>query len=184
MDPKPDIGHADAEHHPDMVAHRWEDSRLKEQTACNNTRFIEAAEKLYNKFSSYTKDVMKRPVHINWEDLRSLFFQVTSKTSSGPFNHHADERQIEYQAQASWLGSYNEKEWLEEAVITIVHGLPDKKPGALFTLFDDESFWREDVEIEATHWFRFQESVKAHQKRAMQLLQPRFDTMGIDLGDN
>ena len=37
LDPKPDIGHADAEHHPDYVSHRWVDNRLLEPDINNVT---------------------------------------------------------------------------------------------------------------------------------------------------
>jgi hypothetical protein len=184
LDFKFNIGHADAEYHPDMVAHRWEDSRLREQCVCNNIRFFDAAGRLYEKFRYFTTNVLQRSVPNSWNELFAFFSKATNPSCSGPFNHNRTSRNIMYQAQAPWLGEYDEREWLNEAIVTKVHGLPDEKPGALFTMFDDESFWREDVSMEDTHWFRFQESIKVHQKRAIELIQPKFDVMGIKLRDN
>lgn len=185
LDPKPDIGHADGEHHPDWVAHRWEDCRLTDDRVCNNSRFLEAAKKLYLKYSHYNQDILKKEPNLAWEELSIKLAGLIGSSSSGSENYYAAERKKRYLEYASWLGEFDETEWFRKAIETKVKGLPDTKDGlrAIFTLFEDGYFWQEDANKEETHWFRFQEAIKEHQKLAMARLQPRFDKMGIRLWD-
>ena len=46
-------------------------------------------------------------------------------------------------------------------------------------MFKDEYWWKEDVEKEKTHWFRFQEAVKGHQAFALTPINEKFKYMGI-----
>ena len=183
LDPKPDIGHADGEHLPDWVAHRWEDCRLKDDAVCNNSRFLEAAEKLYRKYSRYQKDILKRDPVLPWDQLSAKLINLMGISFSGHRNYNGKERLKAYRVYAPWLGDFDETEWFRQAIETEVHGFKDLPGGlgAMVTFFKDKYFWREDVDREETHWFRFQEAVKEHQKMAMERLQPRFAKMGIDL---
>ena len=58
LDVKPDIGHANAEHHPDWPAHRWEDSRLINDQVDNADRFFAAAKEMYGKTLSIHDDLI------------------------------------------------------------------------------------------------------------------------------
>jgi hypothetical protein len=61
-DIKPDIGHANAEHHPDWPAHRWEDARLIEDEVDNTVRFLEASKKIYKNIALILKVRRERPI--------------------------------------------------------------------------------------------------------------------------
>jgi len=51
----------------------------------------------------------------------------------------------------------------------------------MFTMLRDKLYWKEGVDIEKTHWYRFQEAVKEHQGKAMEDLDRLFAKMGINL---
>ncbi|MEA1935615.1 MAG: DUF6765 family protein [Thermodesulfobacteriota bacterium] len=182
LDPKPDIGHADAEHHPDWVAHRWQDERLVNGDIDNTERFLEAGENLYKKYQHYT-ETRKQEINISWSELREWFLDIFGKSNSGPVNWYEEDRIETYRKEYSWLGEFDEDDWFEDAIETKVRGLKDSKKGlaSTFIIMRDKYFWREDVDKEKTDWFRFQESVKAHQALAMEYLKTTFDKMGIDL---
>ena len=182
LDPKPDIGHADAEHSPDWVSHRWEDDRLVDTFVDNNERFMEAAEALYDLYASHI-NAQKRQVNMPWDDLRPKLLEAMGPSRSGFENRGQDVRKANYLKMAQWMGEFDEDEWFKAAFETEVRGLPDCQKGlaSTFCIIKDRYFWREDVAKEETDWFRFQEAVKAHQKDAMTLIRPRFDKMGVDL---
>ena len=45
----------------------------------------------------------------------------------------------------------------------------------------NEHYWREDVEREATDWYRFQQAVRDHQAPGMQEIAPIYEQMNINL---
>jgi hypothetical protein len=183
LDPKPDIGHADAEYHPDWVAHRWQDERLVNGDIDNTERFLEASENLYKKYQHYNTEILKREVNAQWSELNKWFFDTFGKSNSGSANWGEENRIRTYKKQYPWLGEFDEDGWFEDAIETEVRGLKDSKKGlaSTFTIMRDKYFWREDVDKEKTDWFRFQEAVKIHQALAMKYLKTTFDKMGIDL---
>ncbi|MFW6314999.1 MAG: hypothetical protein ACOC0S_05375 [Desulfohalobiaceae bacterium] len=81
------------------------------------------------------------------------------------------------------LDTFNDRDWFDEAIETDVHGLKDSHQGLIskLTLFEDKYFWKEVVNQEETHWFKFQEAVKEHEKLGLKLLRPIFAKMKIDL---
>lgn len=182
LDPKPDIGHADAEHHPDWVAHRWNDNRLVVDEIDNTERYLDAAKNIYREYRSYLA-VEGRAPHSSWHTLEHRFREIFGRSLSGFVSYGDDERIGNYRQSVPWLKDFDEDDWYDEAFETEVRGIRDAKNGlgSTFCLFKDRYFWREEVEKETTHWFRFQEAVKAHQRDAMRLLMPRFEKMGIDL---
>ena len=184
LDPKPDIGHANAEHHPDWMSHRWDDVRLVYREVDNNERFLQAGEKIYEKYRRYLGRI-RRSAHSSWPALTAMLAPVFGKSASGARNWGEEDRLPMYRDLAPWLGEFNEEEWFDGAIDTEVKGLEDKKKGigTVYCVFRDRYFWREDADREETHWFRFQESVKEHQSRAMELLKPVFDGMGLNLHD-
>ncbi len=64
-----------------------------------------------------------------------------------------------------------------------MEGLQDSHDGlrSRLTVFSDKYFWKEGVDHAETHWLRFQEAVKAHERFGLELLGPLFAKMGIDL---
>ena len=182
LDPKPDIGHADAEHHPDWPAHRWEDERLVKDEIDNTDRYIDAAEKIYGKYRGYL-ELINRNADTEWDDLCRQLITAMGPSFSGNSNCYSEERINRYREIAPWLGDFDEADWFNDAIEIKVRGLKDSESGLLsmFTMLRDKLYWKDGMDKEKTDWFRFQESVKGHQKFAMGFLEKLFNKMGIDL---
>jgi len=182
-DIKPDIGHANAEHHPDWPAHRWVDDRLVEDEVDNTARFLDAAEKIYKKYKKYIEG-KKRKAHLSWKELCAQLIKAIGQSFSGNKNYFEKERMNRYKELAPWLGEFDEADWFKEAIDVDIRGLKDSDSGllAMFTTFRDKLYWKDGADREKTHWFRFQESVKAHQELAMRDLDVLYkEKMGLDL---
>jgi hypothetical protein len=182
LDVKPNIGHADAEHHPDWPAHRWEDSRLVNDEIDNSTRFLEAAAKIYKKYRKYTKELNRR-AGSSWNALRAHLIKAMGSSFSGNHLRHGEDRLARYRKLSPWLGDFDESHWFNQAIDVKVRGLKDTDNGLLsmFTMMKDELFWKAGINKQKTHWYRFQEAVKEHQAHAMKDLDKLFARMGIDL---
>lgn len=168
LDFKPDIGHADAEHHPDWPSHRWEDERLVEGAVYNMERFLGAAKKLYEKYRTAKQNTAPTQA---WSELEKQLVDAMGSTFSGSINWHLDKRLDAYRRAAPWIGEFDEAEWRDDAIEKVF-------PGAIIS---GCCTWREDVTQENTDWYRFQEAVKDHQQLAMDCIEPRFKRMGVDL---
>jgi len=168
LDIKPDIGHADAEHHPDWPSHRWEDGRLVEDAVYNTDRFMAAAKKLYGKYRAAKQDIAPAEA---WPDLEKKLLDAMGSHFSGSINWFKDTRMDAYRRAAPWLGEFDEAQWRDAA---IEKDFPGSFISGCYT-------WREDVEPEETDWYRFQEAVKEHQQSAMVRIEPLFNRMGMDL---
>jgi hypothetical protein len=163
LDVKPDIGHANAEHHPDWPAHRWVDARLVNDGIDNTDRFLDAAEKIYGKYQNYNKQ-MNRKANTGWKTLNSQLINAMGESFSGSYNYGRDDR-------------------IDRYIDIKVRGLNDADNGLLsmFTMLRDKLYWKKGVDKEKTHWYRFQEAVKEHQGKAMEDLDILFAKMGINL---
>ena len=183
FDPKPNIGHADAEHHPDWMSHIWIDSRLVEAEVNNKHRFLSASEHVYAKYCSYLKDLGREDRSERWEDLENELETMMGATYTGNKCKYEERRTLSYQKKLPFLKPFDEQDWLDGAIYTKVRGARDSENsiGAMMTLFKDEHYWREDVEKEQTHWYRFQEAVKEHEIFGLKVLTPTFQKMGYDL---
>jgi len=182
LDIKPDIGHADGEHHPDWVCHTWVDNRLVQSEISNRHRFLTAAKRLFESYCDYQKTLKNPDRSDNWPDLQNEITDAMGDDYSGSRKRYEDERMIRYR-ELTGLPDFDEKIWFKEAIRTDVNLLPDSDEGLLsnFTLFKDDQFWRDDDRYEDTDWFRFQEAVKAHEKYTLKKLKPTFKRMGISL---
>jgi hypothetical protein len=182
-DIKPDIGHANAEHHPDWPGHRWVDDRLVEDEVDNTVRFLDASKKIYEKYCGYIKG-KKRKANSSWQALCGQLIKAMGLSFSGNKKYYEEDRMNRYKEIAPWLGEFDEADWFNEAIDIKVRGLKDSDSGLLsmFTTMHDKLYWKEGVDRETTHWFRFQESVKAHQELAMKDLDILYrEKMGLDL---
>ena len=176
LNPLPNIGHADFVHHPDLVGHRWVDNRLTAGDIRNNQRFLGAARRI---FDSYCR-VNGTDAEAGWPGLAGDLTAAMGPEYGGERNQGEARRLQEYRKLAPWLHDYRPQAWFDEAVATEIRGLPDALPGA--TLFKDHHHWRTDRPgFDQSHWWRFQESVKAHQALCIQELDPIFGQMGVDL---
>lgn len=99
---------------------------------------------------------------------------------SGCSNWYGEDRKGRYKKLAPWLNEFNETDWFNDAIDSKVRGLPDNVFPS-FTLLKDKLYWKEGIEKEKTDWFRFQESVKEHQRFAMSMIDQIFNRMGVDL---
>ncbi len=182
LDLKPDIGHANAEHHPDWPAHRWEDARLVNDEIDNTDRFLSAANKIYNKYMNYNKQ-KGRKANTSWNKLSSQLIKAMGPSFSGSKNYYHEDRLNNYRDLAPWLGDFDESDWFNEAIDIKVRGLKDSESGLLsmITMLHDKLYWKEETDKEKTNWYKFQEAVKEHQKEAMKDLDKLFAKMNINL---
>jgi len=182
LDIKPDIGHANAAHHPDWPAHRWEDSRLVKDEVDNSDRFLAAAKEIYGKYQRYNKQ-NGRKANTAWKTLYGQLIRAMGASFSGNQNYYRTERLDRYRKLAPWLGDFDESDWFKAAIDIKVMGIKDSDSGllAMFTLLRDKLYWKESVDKEKTDWYRFQVAVKEHQAMAMVDMDRLFARMGIDL---
>jgi hypothetical protein len=183
----PNIGHADAKHHPDWVGHRWVDIRLVEGDINNNHRFLSAAEGLFKYYCDYlvARGRYQPAARPSWGSLQQKLIDAMGNAVAGDLNYYREERIGRYRSLAPWLPKeFDESAWFDDAIETDVIGLHDSEDGSLsrFTIFKDKYYWREDREKEKTDWYRFQTAVKDHERFAIKLLSPLFDQIGLDLG--
>jgi len=185
LDIKPNIGHADAEHHPDWMAHLWTDNRLVEKDVDNRRRFLSAASCLFRHFCRYLASLGRQNHSGNWEGLESLFKSFNDPPFTGSKNYYRKERMAKCKEAAPWLEDFDERRWFSEAIETEVHGLPDSSHELVPTIFEDKYFWKRDVNRdvnkEEKDWYLFQGAVKAHERFSIKLLSPIFEKMGYQL---
>ena len=180
---KPDIGHADAVHHPDWVSHLWQDMRLVDADVNNLHRFLSAARALFNKYCEHLVTRGVADQRTEWPLLEKELMRLFGPTYSGDKPVNLKERLAGWKNRLRWLPAFDENVWFDEAIATNVHGMKDDSDGLLaaFTVFKDAHWWREDVDHTSTHWFRFQEAVKEHERLGIKLLRPLFDQIGLNI---
>ena len=184
----PNIGHAEAGHAPDWPALVWEDTRLIHERIDNKARFLEAAGCMYRKFAKYVdpkitkKELRKRETTLKDDLDRCIGGPDQANTLEG-------ERIARYRelAQASEYGgreleSYDAHRWMDDAVDEAVRALRDRSDTLLARLdpFTDRYRWKDRENYKQTHWYRFQEAVKAHQNETWQILADR-NFQGLEL---
>jgi hypothetical protein len=184
LDPKPNIGHADAEHHPDWMSHLWHDDRLIEPEISNRARYLEAAQSLFARLSEALRPAStRRDLDAAWRPLEQELLRLMGPTWSGRELRYREQRMRRYRDKLPWMAAFDQRSWFDEAVETSVRGLEDSHEGwpRRLTVFEDRYTWREDVDPEQTHWLRFQQAVRDHERAGIARLQPTFARMGIDL---
>ncbi|MFH2055958.1 MAG: DUF6765 family protein [bacterium] len=174
----PNIGHADAMHDPDKVAHTWDDGRLfGERSAINNNgRFLEAASEMFFRLRNCTSSSVNKQVAE--KDCKSLIGQLRTLMSLS----REDSRKRAY-CEAGLktdfgkeaIPEYDWDEWFDQAI-----------RGSY--IFERRSYirrrkhvynWAVDNHMD-THWFKFQEAVQAHQNQAWDILkEPVFSRLDL-----
>jgi hypothetical protein len=187
MNAIPNIGHADALHHPDWVGHRWIDDRLVDSEINNNNRFLSAAKELFKHYCDYLISTGRyleedRP---GWQSVQNIILGAMGDVSSGDQNYGNKQRITHYENLAPWLPEFDEAIWFNDAIETKVRGLPDSKNGLMagITIFKDAYSWREDKDKTETDWYGFQRAVKQHERYALNLLSPHFAQIGVNLSE-
>ncbi len=159
----PDIGHADAGHKPDIINRIWKDSRLVpgSRLIYNKKRFLEAAKHLFTKYKRYTDPKVKKSYMENtWKDLhRRLSRAIGKEITAGAQGR--SKRIKNYLSIANDMKRYRMDVWFREAI---------RKKGFVH---------RKKAGFDNSHWYRFQEAVKEHQKIAIELLKLRFEQIGF-----
>ena len=184
LDIKPDIGHADGEHHPDMISHQWVDNRLVESDVNNRSRFLSASEALFGKYCEYIKKEKQQDNSSEWEKLEIELVELMGPTYTGSWGKYKKQRLDNYkEVLGGFLPEFDERKWFDEAIKTKVRGMKDSHEGLKekLTIFKDEYYWHDEDNKENTNWFRFQEAVKDHQRASVKLLSSTFKKMGVDL---
>lgn len=182
FDIKPAIGHAEAEHHPDWIAHKWQDNRLVEPEIDNTNRFLSASRALFIRYCAFQASQGRKDRSSEWERLREDLRAIFGKKYTGNRRCY-EEARLERFRDAIDLETFDDRDWFDEAIETEIHGLEDSHQGVMakLTLFEDKYFWREDVSREDTDWFKFQEAVKEHEALGLKLLKPLFQAMTIEI---
>ena len=166
LNPIPNIGHSDAILDPDVVCKDWVDERLLYEVVSNNDRFILAAEHLFYKYVNYLES------NAEWEPVKRVLLAIMGIDNKR-------KRMALYSTLVPWLLPYNKDYWFEKAIGCNVKGLRDFKSNLLSSLamWKDDYFWKE----EDTDWFKFQESIKGHQKEMLPKINDIYKLMGVDI---
>ncbi|QLA17497.1 DUF6765 family protein [Desulfolutivibrio sulfoxidireducens] len=171
----PNIGHAEAVHKPDRAGKVWEDTRLLSPQVVNKARFLDAARSLFLHLA-----VRKSPQAVAGE-IEAAADELVNDLDEAiggpdPNNDQADSRIARYQALATkqpygttLLPDYDPKAWFTQAVDVDIRGLPDWMSWFPDILPDTLS-WISPGTSQQSHWYRFQEAVKDHQKDTLALL--------------
>ena len=184
MDFKPNIGHADAEHHPDMIGHKWIDKRLVNAEINNINIFLSAAKHLFLKYCEYLKSQKREDNSELWDELEKDLIDIQLPAYTGDKKRYEDKRIKKYKELID-LDDFDDHKWFNQAIDTEIHGGKDSHNGIKnkLILFRDKYFWKQDILKEKTHWYNFQRAVKAHEKFGIKLLSNTFKKMGFDLSN-
>ena len=181
LDPKPDMGHADAEHYPDWISHSWQDSLLVDKDVNNMHRFLSEAKALYQRYCDDLKPQVRRSVS-SCKSLEKKLVDIMGTFFSGSFKKYEKMRVEEYKKLLDW-DDFDERHWFEKAIDTKVHGFKDPHKGSAskLTLFKDEYTWKKNTDWKKTEWYNFQRAVKAHEWLGIKLLSSTFAKIGYVL---
>ena len=162
----PSVGHADAKHSPDIPNEIWKDERLVPSHALidNKGRFLDAAGCLFDLYRGRCTDDDARRSLLT--DLDNAIGDKTSTTTQR-------ERNYKDLIGGEFI-KYVKDAWFNEAVdFTTAHtsGGGDTVPGT-------ETMWAWKDGYRDSHWFKFQEAVKAHQAYVLtNIVRPIYATM-------
>jgi hypothetical protein len=166
----PNVGHADAQHNPDLVNFRWKDKRhtSKYISIDNNARFLDAAEHIFCLFCSLAPQITGRQINKRKLELRAEIGQAVSIRNE-------DKRINRYRELiGDGFIEYNKSSWFREAVsIRLVN--TTRSP---FSRKKRVHLWKGNHK--KRDWYRFQQAVKGHQKRSEQVLGPVFARMEVE----
>jgi hypothetical protein len=172
----PNIGHADAQHNPDIPNLLWNDTRLTSKYILRKNKdiFLTATGCIFDQYCDYTKPddyaSLKKEL---LADIKNAIGKEAEKDS----NKLMSQRLNNYkELLKDSLIEYNEDAWFNNAVRyerdTSTIGAPRTN-----TLY----FWKDGYKNSA--WYAFQEAVKEHQNKAKEVLKPTFDRMEVAMMD-
>ncbi len=164
----PNIGHADAQHQPDIPGLMWNDGRLikKNRDIHNTDRFLEAAEFIFKRFRYYLKpDGMISRTEDDWKTLKNDLIKAIGEDFKGK-NLRKTERINNYQELISSFKDYDKNDWFEKAVETKV-----------IIIFPYKYHWKRG--FEDSHWYNFELAIKEHQKWANELYLDLYEQLEV-----
>ncbi len=177
-----DIGHAQAGHQPDEPALVWTDNRLIENRVDNRARIIEAAKHiLLGYLDLNSPDLPQVEIDQHVTELEQALDRAIGERDQD--STRQPDRIAQYYALAkkqmfggTELPKYDADQWFDDAITENVKGLRDRTKGDC--LFDfsrldpctDLYTWDNRDNYKESHWYRFQEEVKAHQREALVIL--------------
>jgi hypothetical protein len=161
----PDVGHAHARHRPDLPALIWNDERLiPEHAEVNNKiRFSQAAKRLFEEYCGYLEKTA---------DATELVTDLSD--AIGEHDEEYEQRQDQRIEQYKRLigdefREYIEDDWFKDAVDYLLEETEGNKQD---TVPQQKAVYRWKEGYKDSHWFRFQEAVKAHESDALNLIGP------------
>jgi len=167
----PSIGHADAKHQPDLPALIWEDERLvpSHTEIDNKKRFLEAASCLFDFYSSYLKISQNK---------ESVIKEIDE--AIGDYGGTEEDRIERYKALIGTdYQEYDKKSWFNDAVVLVSKDIPYTGDGDTVPRSEAQLAWNEN--FKETHWLKFQEAVKTHQRYALETaVAPIFKVMEFE----
>ncbi|MCT4594539.1 MAG: hypothetical protein N4A57_09755 [Anaeromicrobium sp.] len=183
----PYIGHASAYYYPDWPALIWKDSRLvgKYIKVNNRERFLEAAREIFRKLY-LSLNPNETSQHVHWESKKLLedLNNAIGKMDQG--NEEKDNRIKRYKELArkkeyggGVLEDYQRDKWFDQVVNEEILGIRDRGVIAIngvsvglnrYDPLTDIYTWKNSKNYTKSHWYKFQEAVKTHQKVAFNIL--------------
>jgi len=180
------VGHALAEHKPDIPGLIWNDPRLANPVVENTPRFLDAAEHLFRKLSLH----LKGPGHNSDPEIASIRHDLEQDIGASSANSpQLDAARIQrYQArarQAAYGGTdmpaYNVGKWADAAFVEkrtdIAQRLALYMAENLGLIGDALDFgtrmpctWKDTTRFKETDWYKFQEAVVSHLNECWELL--------------
>ena len=174
----PNIGHAEAGHHPDIPSLVWYDPRLLKGRVENNQRFLAAARAMLDKLLDHTNPNISKKARQEKQD--ALAQDLT--WALGGRDQVLEEQTVRlarYQELstrtaygASEIPAYDPDDWFDAVVNEKVRGLRDRSDLQLIRWdpLTDVYTWKDRTTYQTRDWFRFQEAVKAHQEETLAIL--------------
>lgn len=191
----PFIGHSRAGFKPDRISIKWNDNRLVKGLSIrdNDTIFLEAVSCLFDEYCSCLKTEFKRDIIM--EEKNSLLKDVKDTINSNK-NRKARISNYIFLTGTKGYGNiplkpYCQDDWMDEAVNENIKGFRIRSRRAIARFLKsriamkikplrDKYSWKDGNEYQNTHWYKFQEAVKSHQKEAFNILKDRLSKMEID----
>ena len=177
----PDVGHADAQHKPDLPGFIWQDERLhsKISRVNNKERFIQAAARIYEKLRNFKRPQITQ-IELDHEifELKSDLDNVIGRQVYEKDNLASERitRYLELSKTAEYgsesLREFNIENWLFEAVNGPFEQIDFKLNELLSHVIPNvaEYNWKNPGSHTETDWYKFQEAVKTHQNESWDIL--------------
>ncbi len=168
----PNIGHADAKHDPDIPNLLWKDTRLTSKKSARNNKeiFLSATGCIFDQYCNLTKPAKPAAAR---EKLLADIGNAIGKGAEADTNKMRSQRHNSYKYL---LGDnfieYNEDAWFNEAVRYESDATTIGTSNVKTLYFLKDGFRN-------SNWYFFQEAVKEHQSKAVEILKPTFNRMEV-----